>query len=396
MNPYVGKLCEIAEKDSRLILGLMSGTSLDGLDMALCRISGSGPDTRLTLEEFTTVAYQEDLRREVQKVFSKPQVDFQLLCILNAHLGRLHARLILDTLAGWTVLPGQVDLVASHGQTVYHAPSPAHRQAGYPNATLQIGDGDHIAVQTGIITISDFRQKHIAAGGEGAPLAVYGDYLLFSHPSENRILLNLGGIANFTFLPGNRDPDGVFTTDIGPANTLMDAWCREYFGLPFDPDGNIGRKGQSNGLLLTRLLDDPFFRQPFPKSTGPELFNMDYLARAREETGTQDLPPEDVLATLAHLTAQSVADALLPSLPPGKNNAVYVSGGGANNPFLLELIGRRVPSLKPLSALGFPGDAKEAILFALLANETVAAPRPALNGRERLPAISLGKISFPG
>lgn len=398
MNPYLDQLCSIARKETRLILGLMSGTSLDGLDLALCRISGSGAGTRLRLERSVTIPYPPHVKEEIGKVFAKPVVDFRLLCMLNPFIGELHAAYVLDTLAAWKLRPQEIDLIASHGQTVFHAPRSKHRSDLYPNATLQIGDGDHIAVRTGIITISDFRQKHIAAGGEGAPLAVYGDFLLFSSPSEDRILLNLGGIANFTYLPASLNPAEVFTTDTGPANTLMDAYCRIYAGRPYDPNGELAARGTLHLPLLQRLLEDDFFRQPLPKSTGPELFNMQYLEKAQDDTDTRGIPAEDVLATLAHLTARSVTEAIAGSVPAGKKKTVYVSGGGADNPFLCNLIqaGLGATPLEPVSRLGIPGGAKEAVLFAVLANETVAAPAPALQGKDGIPAVSMGKISFPG
>ena len=396
MNPYVRKLCKIAGKDSRTILGLMSGTSLDGLDIALCRISGSGPGTRLELERFTTVPYEESIKAEIHKVFAKPHVDFQFLCVLNPFIGRLHAGLINAALAEWGILPGEIDLIASHGQTVFHAPQAQHGWESYPNATLQIGDGDHIAVHTGIITLSDFRQKHIAAGGEGAPLAVYGDYLLFSSATENRILLNLGGIANFTFLPDSSRPEPVFTTDTGPGNTLMDGLAQTCLGQPFDPDGTLAASGSVNPQLLSGLLTNPFFGQPFPKSTGPEVFNASYVQAAREQTGTTDIAPADVMATLAELTAVTSTEAILKCIDGHGKNVVYVSGGGANNPHLVATIAEKLGDipLKPMSDLGVPGDAKEAVLFAVLANEAVAAPNPAPGSPEF--GIGLGKISLPG
>jgi anhydro-N-acetylmuramic acid kinase len=224
MNPSVEKFNQIASKEERLIVGLMSGTSLDGLDVALCRFRGDGLQTSVQLLAFRTVSYTEDIKARIQSVFAKKQADLQQVCLLNAWIGLLHAEMVLSSLHKWNYHPGQVDLIASHGQTIYHAPKSLHHLPDYPNATLQIGDGDHIAVRTGIITLSDFRQKHIAAGGEGAPLAVYGDYLLFSRKDEDRILLNMGGIANFTYLPGDLNANRIFSTDVGPGNTLIDAF----------------------------------------------------------------------------------------------------------------------------------------------------------------------------
>ncbi|MFY7889634.1 MAG: anhydro-N-acetylmuramic acid kinase, partial [Spirosomataceae bacterium] len=240
MNVQIEQLYQLAKKESRTIIGLMSGTSLDGLDIALCQISGSGETTKVTVLHSTTVDYSEDIKVEIRKVFAQREIDFRHLALLNEWIGLLHADMILSSLQSWNIQPETVDLIASHGQTVMHAPKQLHGIEKFPNATLQIGDGDHIAVKTGIITISDFRQKHVATGGEGAPLAVYGDYFLFSKKGEHRILLNMGGIANFTYLPADLDPTKVFVTDTGTSNTLLDAFVRKYDpSLSYDKDAAL-------------------------------------------------------------------------------------------------------------------------------------------------------------
>ena len=175
MNKNLHKLYNIASKESRMIIGLMSGTSLDGLDVALCRFSGNGSETRIELIDFDTIPYNNHFKDEIRSVFSKRSVDLEKVCLLNGWVAQQHAAMVLQCLQKWNINPESVDLLASHGQTIYHAPKLLHQQDNFGNATLQIGDGDQLAVSTGIITISDFRQKHIAAGGEGAPLAVYGD-----------------------------------------------------------------------------------------------------------------------------------------------------------------------------------------------------------------------------
>ncbi|WP_460501901.1 anhydro-N-acetylmuramic acid kinase, partial [Hymenobacter agri] len=225
MNSSLERLYRISNQPSRRVIGLMSGTSLDGLDVALCRLEGHGAGTKLTLEQFQTVPYSEDTKQRIREVFARDTVSLEFLTLLNPWLGRLHARAVLACLEKWQVAPAEVDLIASHGQTIYHAPRHQHQRPNFDlHATLQIGDGDHLAVATGIITLSDFRQKHVAAGGEGAPLAAYGDFLLLSSPDEERLLLNLGGIANFTYLPrAGGDATTAFSTDTGPGNTLLDA-----------------------------------------------------------------------------------------------------------------------------------------------------------------------------
>lgn len=377
----------------------MSGTSLDGLDVVLCNIEKSGTNTQVRVEQFATVTYTEDFRDQIRKVFAKKEIDFQHLCVLNPFIGIEHGKMILQCLKSWNVAPGDVDLIASHGQTVYHAPRKQHQLPDFPNATLQIGDGDHIAVHTGIITLSDFRQKHIAAGGEGAPLAVYGDYFLFSKKGENRILLNMGGIANFTILP---DPETsnqpVFTTDTGPGNTLIDAFMRKYFNKPYDHDGETAKQGAVNERLLTALKELSFFEAPFPKTTGPEVFSITYVEEAIQRAGLSPLPPADLIATLTRFSADTISDAIKRIVSGREAYHIFASGGGAHNPVLMQAIHEQLPdfTLQPPDTLGISGDAKEAVLFAVLANEAVAGTSDTFKSSSGVPLVTMGKISFPG
>jgi anhydro-N-acetylmuramic acid kinase len=401
MNTNIESLYQIAQKPTRTIIGLMSGTSLDGLDVALCEISGASKNTVVQLKESKTIPYSDAIKAEIGKVFAKKTIDFQHLALLNEWIGILHANFVLDCLKEWKVAPAEVDLIASHGQTVMHAPKILHQQAQFPNATLQIGDGDHIAVRTGIITVSDFRQKHLAAGGEGAPLAVYGDYYLFGNEKENRIMLNIGGIGNFTFMPKNQNPEHVFVTDTGTGNTLIDAYVKlHYPEMSYDKDAQIARKGKVNPDLLKALKDNSFFKGPFPKTTGPELFNLDYIQKAMTESQTQDLAVEDVLATLTRFSAETVAEAILFTMKHSETTpdtiTVYVSGGGIHNPLLIEYLKELLPcSFKDTNNLGISADAKEAILFAVLANETVAGGTTNFGAKKGIPSVTMGKISFP-
>ncbi len=399
MNKNLQQLCLISQKPQRTILGLMSGTSFDGLDLAFCRISGSGRNTAVELLRFDTVSYEPSFKEALKSIFSRRDADLEKVCLLNNHVAIEHARIINATLLKWEVKKEEVDLVASHGQTIYHAPAFLHGQKEYGNSTLQIGDGDHIAVYTGIITISDFRQKHVAAGGEGAPLAVYGDYLVFSKKGENRIMLNIGGIANFTFLPGDLDPARVFSTDVGPGNTMMDALIQtNYPGEYYDKDAAVARRGKVNPELLTALKQDPFFSNPFPKTIGPELFNIQYLKKAMKISGSGDLPVEDQMATLNQLSADMIVEAIRRTVNMKEPFTVYVSGGGMHNPLLMERIKEQLKEIpfQTTQALEINPDAKEAVLFALLANETVAGGAVRLGeNRKGIPNVSMGKISFP-
>ena len=401
MNKNLKNLYQIAQKPHRHIIGLMSGTSMDGLDVALCELSGSGEETQVKLLNFDTVDYSEDIKTEIRKVFAKQTIDFQHLALLNEWIGTLHAEMILDCLNRWGISTNEVDLIASHGQTVMHAPKILHQQAKFPNATLQIGDGDHIAVKTGIITISDFRQKHVAAGGEGAPLAVYGDYFIFGKKGENRIMLNMGGIANFTYLPATMNPEEVFVTDTGTGNTLIDAFTRLYFPeKSYDKDAEIARQGTINQSLLQALKTNDFFRASFPKTTGPELFSVAYVRNAQEESHTENISVNDLLATLTRFSAETIAEAINFTISRTnieiENFNIYLSGGGIHNPLLVTYLKELLScNLLKTNDLGISGDAKEAVLFAILANETVAGGESDFGSRKGIPSVSMGKISFP-
>jgi anhydro-N-acetylmuramic acid kinase len=393
------QLTAIAQKKQRHIIGLMSGTSVDGLDIAYCTISGEGHDTAIELTAFETIAYEPDFKAEIKSVFSKKEVDFEKLCLLNPWVAQQQAAMINTFLQKNKIKKEEVDLIASHGQTVYHAPKALHQQEKFSNATLQIGDGDHMAVETGIITISDFRQKHIAAGGEGAPLAVYGDYFIFSKKGEDRIMLNMGGIANFTFLPGSMDANKIFSTDTGTGNTLMDALMQQHFpGKYFDDGAAVAKEGMINVSLLKALKDHSFFQQSFPKTTGPELFNLHYLQTAKERSGTTDLNEYDTMATLNAFSAQTIAEAIIKTMPQNNNFHLYASGGGMHNPLLMEQIKQLLPNI-PIhltSELGINPDAKEAVLFAILANECIAGGNVQFsNELKGIPSVTMGKISFP-
>jgi len=397
MHPNIQHLYEIANKPSRKVIGLMSGTSLDGLDIALCTITGAGTDTKVKLEAFVTSPYSQELKENILAVFSQKTVSLEQLCLLNPWLALQHAAMIKEALQKWNMNADAIDLIASHGQTIYHAPKSLHTKDEFGSATLQIGDGDHLSVATGIITVSDFRQKHIAAGGEGAPLSLYGDYLLCSHETENRILLNIGGISNFTLLPAKPNLSNVLSSDTGPGNTLMDAYTRKYFnGLSFDKDGLIAQSGKINESLLKLLKSDPFFNVAFPKTIGPELFNLDYLMQAQMSLGVM-LSHEDVLATLNMFTAQTISEAIEKITINELSYIIYISGGGMHNVILMQHLRQLLPhvTIKSSMEIGILPDAKEAILFAILANEAVAGA-PLLAGTNATKvATTMGKISFP-
>ncbi|AWV99743.1 anhydro-N-acetylmuramic acid kinase [Arcticibacterium luteifluviistationis] len=392
MNPQIEKLYQVSQKSSRLIIGLMSGTSMDGLDVALCRFHNAGKKTSVELLEFETVPFDKSVKSEIRKVFAKQSIDFPLLCMLNPWIGNMHGEMVNNCLRKWSINASKIDAIASHGQTVMHQPKRLHGLEKYPNSTLQIGDGDHMATKTGILTLSDFRQKHCATGGEGAPLALYGDYLLFSSNKENRVLINIGGIANFTYLPANGDFEKVFATDSGPGNTIIDAYVQQHFNLPFDENAAIAKKGNLNETLLKRLKEHKYFKEQVPKTTGPELFNLAYI-----DSLITHISHEDVLKTLCHFTADTLCDCIIQNVDLREQTSLYLSGGGMHNPLLVELIKQRLPNvvIDKMDVLGISGDAKEAVLFAALANETLSGETGFQKPNNGLGSFSMGKISLP-
>jgi len=397
MNTQIEKLYSKAGKSERLIIGLMSGTSMDGLDIALCLVKGSGAETDIRILKFKTADYTADFRTKIKAIFSKKEVDLQLVCLMNEHIANTHAQLINKALEEWGYKNEDIDFIASHGQTIFHAPKSLHQITDYPNGTLQIGDGDHIALKTGVITLSDFRQKHLAAGGEGAPLAVYGDYLMFSKTGEDRVMLNIGGIANFTYLPGSTDASEIFSTDVGPGNTLMDQYMQKHFNQFYDKNAAFALAGESNPSLLSALLNCSFFDLDFPKTTGPELFNLEYLISAQEQSSTTDLKAADIMATLCHFSAETITNAIKRCFGEEAKAQVFMSGGGMHNPLLVQVLKSKLPFCKFLTTedLNIDPDAKEAVLFAVLANETLCGKPINFGDRQGVPSVCMGKISLP-
>ncbi len=403
MNPFIKSLTETSLKKRKRIIGLMSGTSLDGLDIALCDIEGNGFDTSVEVIDFITMPYGENQKELLKKVSSVESVLLKDVCYLHTWLAGYHSKLILNALQKWSVKTDQVDCIASHGQTIYHYPARDQRFKFdvNVNSTFQIGDGDHLAYKTGIVTVSDFRQKHTAAGGEGAPMAALVDGMLFGHLSEPRVLLNIGGIANFTYLPPQSEKElSFFTTDTGPGNTLIDNLTRHYFNREYDEDGKIASSGTVNPELLSALLKDDFFQIRKSKSTGPEIFNHNWVKNVAGKSGIDlsSVSPEDLISTVTELSAVTIADFIRFFVQQKKVNQVYVSGGGLHNPVLFERINKLLGDveIKSISALGIDPDAKEAVIFAVLANEMFSGEGFSFDTSDsKVESINFGKISLP-
>ncbi|QDH68844.1 anhydro-N-acetylmuramic acid kinase [Marilutibacter alkalisoli] len=347
-----------------LFIGLISGTSADGIDAALVRF---GPDARCELLAGSTHAWPDALRARLVEIGQGAKVDsLDEIATLDVQVGEAFAGAALRLLAEAGVAAGDITAIGSHGQTVRHRPAGAAYDGQHP-FTWQIGDGHVIAERTGIATVSDFRRRDVAAGGHGAPLLPALHNALLRSPDEDRAVLNLGGIANLTLLPAASDGD-VRGFDTGPANCLLDAWCLRHTGRAFDAGGVFAASGQIDETLLARLLDEPWFDAPAPKSTGREQFHLDWV---QPRLGG-DERVADVQATLLELSACTIADALLASQPTTQR--VLACGGGVHNPRLLERIGARLPGVQVEStaAHGIDPDRMEAMGFAWLARQTLA------------------------
>lgn len=350
-----------------LVIGLMSGTSLDGVDAALVELGrreDGGTDWRLVA--FDNVPYTDAQRSAIHDAILNGSAAH--LCRLHADLGEWLAEAALRVCEAAGVDPSAVDLVGSHGQTIWHDP-PADGRRG---ATLQLGDPATIAERTGISVVSDFRSRDVAAGGEGAPLVPWVDRFLFAVPERTRLLQNIGGIANLTRVPPSGVDQPLLAFDTGPGNALIDAAVELASGGAerFDRDGAWCRRGTVDTELLAELLDDPFFRRPPPRSTGREVYGRPFvqdLARRRRTDGP--VAWADLIATLTALTAHAIGIAVRDWVAPEGADEMVITGGGARNPALVAMIAEAVAPLPVLDsqALGVDPDAKEAIAFATLA-----------------------------
>jgi len=369
----------------------MSGTSCDGVDAALVHLGGNGPELKVDLLDFETTPYEPDLRQRLLK----PAWCAREVCLLDFELGDVlgrAARRMMDRARG---MNKRVDFVASHGHTLVHLPP--RESEGRGSGTLQIGQSAVIAERTGLPVVSDFRPRDMAAGGQGAPLVPYADWLLFRKADAVTACLNIGGIANITVVtPALSD---VFAFDAGPGNMILDGAMRQLTsGKRFlDEDGQEAAKGRVIEPLLARLLDHPYFESAPPKSAGREQFGLEeYLVERISPFG--DAPIQDVLATATRAVAAGVTSALERFISPRQTvSSMVVSGGGARNPILMRFLQEALPGIRVTRSdeLGYPGDAREALAFAILGNETICgrpANVPAATGASR--PVILGRITF--
>lgn len=386
-----GPLAPLLALPEKRVVGLMSGTSVDGIDAAVVDVEGFGDDTRARLVSFQTVPYAASDRALIHQLFAG---DVRLVCEGNFRLGELFADAALDALAAAGLRPRDAHLVGSHGQTVWHQPPSACTAGGTPS-TLQLGDPAVIAARTGLVTVGDFRVADVAHGGEGAPLVPWVDQVLFRRPGRTRALQNIGGIANVTRV--GDDPDSLIAFDNGPGNMMIDALAPAASSGrdDFDRDGAYSARGRVQDDLLAALLDDDYLRRPPPKSTGRERYGKP--ATLAWAAAHADRRPEDLLATLVSFTAHAIARSYRDHLGP--LDEVIVSGGGAHNRTLMKTLGELLHPT-PVRAFGadegISADAKEAVAFAVLAVQAVhgvPANVPRATGARR--QAVLGKVCLP-
>ena len=404
MNPWK-HLEKVRQKSSRLLLGLMSGTSLDGLDIALVAISGSGSSTKISLEAFASPPYSADWQHCLQHCTNPMEVSAIELGQLHVSLGSHWAEIVLQQLHEWQIDPKSIDVVASHGQTVLHLPPESSLRTylpkSFPNqfpATWQLGDADQLAQRIGLPVVSDFRMKDLAAGGTGAPLLPYLDFLLFNKIRVERIVHNLGGISNLTFLPGSVNTEEVLAFDTGPANLLLNIGMQHSgTGELYDKDGLTAAKGKVNNKLLNQWLQHPYLDLKPPKSTGREEFGSELMRIWLHEAESADLSLPDLMATLTVFTAESINRAYRDHLPRLPKES-FLSGGGSFNKELKKQIRDRLPEVefRDFSELGQPAEAREAIGFAVLGNQFLMGESttfPGITGNQS--SVVLGKLSLP-
>ncbi|MEG7843194.1 anhydro-N-acetylmuramic acid kinase AnmK [Bacillus mobilis] len=378
------------------IAGVMSGTSLDGIDVALVRIEGSGVESKVKPIHFTTVPFCNDMKNEIQQALSIENSNVQLICSLNFKLGLCFAGAVKEVCKEAKFPLGQLDVIGSHGQTIYHQPK---QDGTMIPSTLQIGEPAVIAYETKTTVISNFRTMDMAAGGQGAPLVPYSEIILYRHQTKNRLLQNIGGISNVTVIPSQLSEKSVIAFDTGPGNMVMDEVCQRLFQLPYDQNGKIAKQGVVVEEILTYCMSHPFLKMNPPKSTGREQFGEKFVSELLKRFEKHS--KENILTTVTMFTANSIVYHYKEFiLPYYEIDEVILGGGGSYNNTLVEMIRHGLKEEKCTLFLqediGYSSEAKEAIAFAILANETYHRnPSNVPSATGAMQSVVLGNITFP-
>lgn len=377
----------------KLAIGMMSGTSLDGIDVLIAEIEGTFTRTKIKPLAFKTYPFETILLEKIKKAFTLDLSSSALLCSLNFELGEAFASAAKRLVEEERMKMDDIDFIASHGQTIYHI---SENTDGFFKSSLQLGEGAVIANRCNTTVISNFRAADIAAGGQGAPLVPFADYILFMDPNMNRAIHNIGGIANQTILPKGSRLDDVFAFDSGPGNMMIDYATQNLYGKPYDRDGKIARSGKIIPEMLNTLLTNSYLKKTPPKSTGRELFGDGFT----EEIISQyrQHRKEDIISTLTYFTARTIADSYKDFvLPKVQLDEIIFCGGGSYNKYLLELIAKELPgiSIKILEDLGYDSASKEALAFIILGNETLnLQPSNVKSATGAKKHVILGQINY--
>ncbi len=389
----IKQLQHVLHKSKRLAVGLISGTSMDGIDAALVGIEGAGVDTKIKLIDFLTYPYTNEERDQILELCRPSSGTVDKICEMNVHVGRKFALAALAVIDKAGINKADVDFISSHGQTIYHMPEKL--------ATLQIGELSVIAAETGCLTVGDFRPTDMAAGGQGAPLVPYVDYLLFRSEDKGRVLMNIGGISNVTIIKAGAKPDEVTAFDTGPGNMLID-WIVSMGTngqLAFDEGGKIGARGTVNEIWVEKLLEqDRYIHQQPPKSTGRELYTKELAQSLWAEGLSYNMTFEDIVVTVTAYTARSLSLNFIKFIDPlTKIEEVLVGGGGVHNDTLMTMLRDQLKrSVTTMDDWNFSSDAKEAIAFTILGNEFLHGNTnnlPSATGASR--NVVMGKLALP-
>ena len=394
---------EIRSKPVRRVVGLMSGTSVDGIDAAVVEIGGTDEAPEVRLVAFEDRPWPEEVRKQIFPLFRPETATVDKIGYMNFLMGEIYAQSVSSVVEKAGLTLADIDLIGSHGQTIWHAPEVCGKD-GFPvSFTVQIGEGSVIAARTGVPTVSDFRVADMAVGGQGAPLVPFSEYLLYRRPGETILLQNIGGIGNMTVLPGDEGPEAVYAFDTGPGNMIIDAVVSALTGgaKTYDAGGAMAAEGRVDEALLAMLQQDPYYDMPLPKTTGRELFGVQYVGKILDYQRAHSLSDADVLATVTDLTAWSIADGYARYVLPRRQAAeLVVGGGGSYNATLLGFLRTRFApygvEVRTQEDLGWSSDAKEAVAFALMADCCVREKPnvlPSVTGAKA--AAIMGKISLP-
>jgi len=390
------KLEELSKKQTKLVIGLMSGTSVDGIDVVLLKVTGNGTNTKFEQLEFETYPFPDGFKEFVLKNSLRDTSNVEDICRLNMLYPQLYAEAIFKLCDKAKIKISDVDLIGNHGQTIHHLPQPYEMFGHKVRSTLQISDTSALAKLTGVVTVGNFRNADMAFDGQGAPLVPYFDYIIFSSKEKNRGLLNIGGISNMTVLPKNCTVKDVLAFDCGPGNMIIDGLMKKFYAKSYDNDGEIAKSGKLNDKLFAFLKEHEYYNILPPKSTGREIFGEKYIEQILNVAG--DIPKEDIIRTTTEITAYAIHYSYEKFMKAETEiEELLTSGGGAHNKYMMQLLQKYFGSAKvmKIEEYGYSSDAKEAICFAILANETISgnpANVPRTTGAKE--PVILGTISF--